>query len=236
MNWLTTAQKTAIRDFAVKCAEAETCGFVLKDGSVVQIANEAGDKRNAFVIGATTYAQYDEDILGVWHSHLDLAGFSQLDQQVMSSDVLPWAVYCLGDDSFHECDPTTVAPFEGRPFVFGVYDCYSLITDYLKGEGVTLPEWPRGSWGEWNTPNFSPFDDEWKNFGKLVTCGAYQAGDMLLLNLGDYPNHTDHVGVFVNSKQFLHHPAQGVSRLQTFGGYWKRRLNWVVRPHSLWNI
>lgn len=234
MNWLTVAQKTAIRDLAVGCSDEETCGFVLKDGSVVGIANEAIDKCNEFLIGAASYAKYDEDILGVWHSHLDLAAFSQLDQQVLSCDVLPWAVYCLGDDSFHECDPTVVAPFEGRPFVFGVYDCYSLITDYLRGEGVTLPPWPRGNWGEWNTPDFSPFDDEWRNFGKTVTHGAYQAGDMLLLNLGDYSGHTDHVGVFVNPKQFLHHPSHGVSRLQTFGGYWKRRLNWVVRPHSLW--
>ena len=236
MNWLTVEQKTAIRNFAVACVEEETCGFVLKDGSAIRVKNSAVDKANQFAIDAATYAKYDEDILGVWHSHLDLAGFSQLDQQVLSSDELPWAVYCLGDDSFHECDPTTVAPFEGRPFVFGIYDCYSLITDYLKGLGVALPPWPRGNWGEWNTPSFSPFDDEWRNFGKLVTRTPYQAGDMVLFNLGDYPNHTDHVGVFINSKQFLHHPSQGVSRLQTFGGYWKRRVNWIVRPHSLWKI
>ncbi len=235
MNWLTNQQRTDIRDLAVDRLDEETCGFVLTDGSVVRVANEASDKRNEFVIGAASYAKYDEDIAGVWHSHLELAGFSQLDQQVLSADVLPWAVYCLSDDSFYECDPTTVAPFEGRPFVFGVYDCYSLITDYLRDKKVELPSWPRGAWGEWNTPAFSPFDDEWKNFGKPVKAGPYQAGDMLLLNLGDYPSHTDHVGVFINANQFLHHPSQGVSRLQTFGGYWKRRLNWVIRPHSLWN-
>lgn len=236
MNWLTAEQRIAIRDCAVKQPEEETCGFVLTDGSVVAVENEARDKANQFIIGPTCYAKYDETIAGVWHSHLELAGFSELDQQVLSSDVLPWAVYCLSDDSFHECDPSTVAPFEGRPFVFGVYDCYSLITDYLKEIGVSLPPWPRGNWGEWNTPNFSPFDDEWRNFGKLVTRSPYQAGDMVLFNLGDYPNHTDHVGVFINPKQFLHHPSQGVSRLQTFGGYWKRRVNWIVRPHSLWKI
>lgn len=235
MNWLTTQQRTTIRDLAVDRLSEETCGFVLTDGSVVRVANEAEDRVNEFVIGADSYAKHDENIKGVWHSHLELAGFSPLDQQVLAADVLPWAVYCLLDDSFHECDPQITAPLEGRPFVFGVYDCYSLITDYLNGRGVELPPWPRGTWGEWNTPTFSPFDDEWKNFGRPVSDGRYQGGDMLLMNLGDFPNHTDHVGVFVDGKHFLHHPSQGVSRLQTFGSYWKRRLNWVIRPHSLWN-
>lgn len=233
MNWLTTKQRYEIRDHAVDRIEEETCGFVLTDGTVVAVANEAEDKANRFMIGPVAYAKYDEAIAGVWHSHLELAGFSELDQQVLSADVLPWAVYCLMDDSFHECDPNTVAPFEGRPFVFGVYDCYSLISDFLKSEGVDLPPWTRGTWGEWNTPGFTPFDDESKNYGKPVGNERYQAGDILLLNLGDYANHTDHVGVFVNNKQFLHHPSQGVSRLQTFGSYWKRRLNLVIRPHSL---
>jgi len=235
MNWLTVEQRHAIRACAIKQPDEETCGFILTDGTVVAVENEARDKANQFMIGPACYAKHDEMIAGVWHSHLELAGFSQLDQQVISADTLPWVVYCLADDSFHECDPQTTAPFEGRPFVFGVYDCYSLISDYLKEKGVALPPWQRGNWGEWNTPSFSPFDDEWKNFGKPVTRAPYQAGDMLLLNLGDYPSHTDHVGVFINPKQFLHHPSQGISRLQTFGGYWKRRLNWIIRPHSLWN-
>lgn len=233
MNWLTEEQQLQIRIYAADRLEEETCGFVLTDGSVVAVENEADDKANQFLIGAACYAKYDERIAGVWHSHLELAGFSELDQQVLSADVLPWAVYCLMDDSFHECNPQTIAPFEGRPFVFGVYDCYSLISDYLKGEGVNLPSWARGSWGEWNTPGFTPFDDEWKKHGKLVANNRYQAGDILLLNLGDYSSHTDHVGVFINSNQFLHHPAQGVSRLQTFGSYWKRRLNSVIRPFPL---
>ena len=234
MNWLTDQTKTQIRAYACETPNEESCGFVLEDGIAVQVANKAEDPINQFAIDPFDYARFDSSIQGVWHSHLDFAGFSALDQQVMAADDLPWAVYCLSDDSWHQCDPGVTAPFEGRPFVFGVYDCYSLITDYLMKEGVQLPPWRRGSWGEWNTPAFSPFDDEWKNYGRTVKNGIYQAGDMLLLNLGDFPSHTDHVGVFVNSKQFLHHPAQGVSRLQTFGGYWKRRLNWVVRPHSLW--
>lgn len=233
MEWLSESAKEAIKSFAIEKPEEEVCGFVLKDDTVVSVPNTSSDRTNQFAIEPKDYAFYDENIAGVWHSHLDFAGFSVLDQQVISLDVLPWAVYCLADDSWHQCDPSVVAPFEGRPFVFGVYDCYSLVSDYLKEKKVNLPEWPRGNWGEWNTPLFTPFDDEWSNYGEPVQLGAQQAGDMMLMNLGDFSSHTDHLGVFVSKNQFLHHPSESKSRLQTFGGYWQRRLNWIIRPYSL---
>lgn len=235
MHWLSSSQKLTIRRIACENPTEETCGFALTDGQVIQVPNSATDRINEFAIDPAIFAEQDEHIKGVWHSHLDLAGFSPLDQQVMSADTLPWAVYCLRDDSWHECDPTTSAPFEGRPFAFGHYDCYSLVSDYLVHLGVNLPQWKRGPWGEWNEPLFSPFDEEWRKYGKAVHNGEYQRGDILLLNLGDHAGHSDHVGVFVDHRQFLHHPSGAVSRLQTFGGYWARRLNCVVRPFPLWS-
>lgn len=234
MQWLPLSAKKKIQSLSCRTNDREVCGFVLKDGAVVSVNNVAEDPINEFSIDPKDYAAYDEEILGIWHSHLELPGFSELDQQVLASDDLPWAVYCLADNSWHECDPRNTAPFEGRPFVFGVYDCYSLVSDYLRSKSVDLPDWPRGIWGEWNTPLFSPFDDELPNYGKPVPCGSHQDGDIMLMNLGDFPSHTDHLGVFVNDKQFLHHFAGRVSRVQNFGGYWERRLNCIIRPNQLW--
>ena len=233
MNWLLDVEKLKIRSLASANICEETCGFVLQDGEVVQVANKAEDRANEFVIDANAYAEFEDRIKGVWHSHLDLAGFSELDQQVISTDVLPWAVYCLRNDSWHQCNPITPAPLEGRPFVFGVYDCYSLISDFLRSVDVQLPEWKRGLWGEWNQPNFCPFDVEWKNYGRPIMNQRYQRGDILLMNLGDHPGHTDHVAVMIDRKHFLHHPSNGISRKATLGSYYQRRLNWVVRPFAL---
>ncbi len=235
MHWLSDYQRSRIQKLSLQKPEEESCGFVLADGTVIEVDNQATDRANEFSIDPVCYASWDATIgiNGIWHSHLTLAGFSPLDQQVMAADILPWAVYCMADDSWHECDPQTVAPLEGRPFCFGHYDCYSLIRDYLKGLCVTLPEWERGRWGEWNTPNFQPFDLEWENHGKPVTDKRYQKGDILLFNLGDHPGHTDHVGVFIDPQHFLHHPAQRQSRIQTYGSYWANRLNWVIRPFAL---
>ena len=233
MNWLSDSAKEQIRLFAASKPEQETCGFVLKDKSVVLLDNVSSEPAEKFEISPVDYLKHEEELLGVWHSHLRERGFSPLDQQVMAADVLPWAVYCLQNDTWSECDPGEVAPFEGRPFVFGIYDCYSLVADYLKALEVNLPEWPRGKWGEWNTPEFTPFDDMRKEVGRPIKPGDQKPGDILLLNLGDYQTHTDHVGVFTSKKHFLHHPAQSESRLQTFGSYWQKRLKWIIRPHEL---
>lgn len=235
MNWLTVIQCQAIKEFASGRAEEEACGFVLENGAVVCTPNQASNPKEQFEISPQDYLKYEkEGIKGVWHTHLELDGFSPLDQQVLATDSLPWAVYCLKTDKFHQCDPTGIAPLIGRPFCFGVYDCYSLVSDKLTELGVVLPKWPRNSYGEWNTPTFSPFDEQALNFGRAVNEPPYQEGDILLMNLGDHPGHTDHVGVFVDHQRFLHHPAERESRIDRFGSWWQRKTRLVLRPYALW--
>lgn len=236
MNWLTVTQRGEIRRLAAAKPEQECCGFVLEGGAVVEVANVANDPTERFEISPSDYLCAEvSGIKGVWHSHLALDGFSPLDQQVLSADTLPWAVYCLRTDKFHQCNPTAPAPLLGRPFCFGVYDCYSLVSDKLGELGVSLPAWPRGGYGEWNQPGFTPFDDEAAGVGRPVLDDVYQEGDILLMNLGDHPGHTDHVGVFINDRQFLHHPAERESRVDRFGGWWKSKTRLVLRPAALWN-
>jgi proteasome lid subunit RPN8/RPN11 len=236
MNWLSEQQRQTIARFSTQRPEEESCGFVLEDGSVVECVNIAENTREEFEISARDYTTYDLiGIKGVWHSHLELPGFSAFDQEVISTDTLPWAVYCLANDSFTQVDPTMPAPLVGRPFCFGLYDCYSLISDKLQEMGVQCPSWPRQHYGEWDEPQFFHFDEQAIRHGRPVTDGQYQEGDVLLLNLGGHPGHADHVGVFVDHQRFLHHPAGKLSRIDRFGSWWERRLRLVVRPTALWN-
>ena len=73
MNWLKGDEKEHIRRLACLKPSQETCGFVLEDGHVVEVENKADDPVNQFVIDHETYAEYEEEIKGVWHSHLELA-------------------------------------------------------------------------------------------------------------------------------------------------------------------
>lgn len=236
MHWLTAQQKKEISGLASASPERETCGFILANGAVVEVANVARDPANQFEISPADYATHDAlGIAGVWHTHLTLEAFSPLDQQVILADPMPWAVYCLATSEFVECNPSATAPLIGRPFVYGIYDCYSLSSDFLAEIGVTLPPWPRGRYGEWNTPGFLPFDQQAAARGMAVPVGRQQRGDILLFNLGDHPGHTDHIGVFLDHQRFLHHPAERRSRIDRFGSWWERRLRLVVRPWDLCN-
>lgn len=234
MNWLTIDQQRVIRQLASSTPEAETCGFVLTSGDVAQVPNSSPEPANHFVIDPEDYAAYDEmGIAGVWHSHLTEPGFSPTDQNVLRGDDLPWAIYCLATDTFAQVNPGAPAPFVGRPFCYGVYDCYSLVCDYLSELGVNMPIWARGPYGEWNTPEFVPFDNEAPSLGPEVVDENYQAGDLIFFNLGDCKNHIDHIAVFNSSTTFLHHLADKPSRIDRYSAYWKAHVKYVIRHQQL---
>ena len=237
MNWLSEEQKQVIRTLAAQEPGQECCGFAMQDGGVFMLPNIAHDQAAEFAIDPRDYARWEPlGIAGIWHSHLELDGFSPLDQQVLRGDDMPWAVYCLRTDRFHQCDPGVTAPYIGRPFVYGIYDCYSLVKDYLAHEhNIKLPAWERGEWGEWDTPEFKPFDMQYVHIGKRVP--AYmplQDGDILLMQLGTHKGHTDHVGVINEDLRLLHHLAEKESRVDVMGGLWQRQLRLAVRPNELW--
>jgi len=232
MNWLTEQQKEQIRKLAGTNPEEETCGFVMPDGSVIQVPNTAKNPKEEFRIEASTVAEYAEAV-GCWHSHLEMERFSVRDQLAIHADgQMPWAVYTLSSNKFCECDPLSYAPYEGRPYVWGIWDCYSLICDWLERErDVRLPEWERGTWGEWDEPHFKPFDEEWSTWCRRVD--EPRVGDILLFNVGSHHGHTDHVGVVTTNHYFLHHPASKLSCKSRLGSHWLRRVNSIVRPIEL---
>jgi proteasome lid subunit RPN8/RPN11 len=237
MNWLSEEEQQVIRLFSAAAPEQESCGFVLSDGAVVSLANTAENTIEQFRIDPADYARLEPlGIRGVWHSHLELDAFSATDQQVMRADVLPWAVYCLRTDRFHQCDPLAVAPYVGRPFVYGIYDCYSLVRNYLAQEhDIHLPVWQRHTYGEWNERNFTPFDEEFPKYAKrLPSHLPLQDGDVVGMNLGSNSGHTDHIGIINSDRLLLHHLAEKESRVDVFGGIWQRQLRWVMRPVALW--
>ena len=108
MKWLSKRQRSEIRKLAAACPDQEVCGFVFEGGEVLQAPNVAADPSEQFEISPLFYAKHEGNgIKGIWHTHLHLDGFSPLDQQVMAADTLPWAVYCLENDNFSECDPSS---------------------------------------------------------------------------------------------------------------------------------
>ena len=56
------------------CAEAypaEACGFILSDGTVVALPNDAPEPRRDYSIAPGHLARFSERVVGVFHSHPD---------------------------------------------------------------------------------------------------------------------------------------------------------------------
>lgn len=236
MNWLTVEQKQQIKQLAADNPHEESCGFVLENGDVIAVKNIHTEKEFNFKIDGNDYLKWDkEGIKGIWHSHTIDSDFSPTDQMVMRCDTLPWAVYCISKNTFTEADLSKPAPLLGRPFIYGVWDCYSLTTDFVKEAGVILPPWKRGPYGEWEQPGFFEFDNNWDKYNTIdVTKKKYQKYDIVLMNLGSIKGHTDHIGVFMDEgRTLLHHPYNGLSRKNRWSQWLATRTNLVVRPRKL---
>lgn len=153
-------------------------------------------------------AEDDGEILGYVHSHPDApARPSIADRRGCEASGRPWWIVSQPGGAWRRIDP--VRPLEGRPFVFGVDDCYSLVRDwYREALGLVLPDFVRRPhfWESGETPHL----DHLKRAGFEVSHGDLQIGDVVLLRVkARTPNHC---GVYLGRGDILHHLPGRLSR------------------------
>jgi len=155
----------------------------------------------------------DEDLLRVagadvfFHSHPNGIGSpSETDMVYQLQLGIPFVVMCW---PFYDCfwwgDTLQPMPLLGRGFRHGVHDCYSLIKDYFREQGVALMEGPR-DWEWWSkgqdlyTANFAK-----AGFERIDQQDAVMAGDVLLMAFNyKVPMHG---AIVYNRDLIMHHPA-----------------------------
>lgn len=136
-------------------------------------------------------------------------------------------------------DDVEIAPMIGRPFVHGIWDCYSLVRDaYRLGrEGmaahkvnwphnsIILPDVPRND-GWWNAGQ--DLYMEWlKPAGFIeITASMAKPGDGFLMKIRS--DQLNHAGLLVSDNEILHHLPTRLSRRE-IGGLWFRQVQKWVR-------
>jgi len=132
----------------------ESCGLVIK-GEYTPYKNIAKDKENQFKIHPNAFIAHDGEIDFVVHSHCDTDTIrdtghpSKVDMQQQQATAVPWCLIHMnqhGNYQQHFCwgDQLPAQDLKGRPFAHGIYDCYSLMRDFYRVNGiVTLREHPR---------------------------------------------------------------------------------------------
>lgn len=214
----------------------EACGFLISKGKktvAIEVANESPDPRNYFLINPEHYsdAESQGEILAVWHTHVDEPNVpSQADLAGCESSDLPWLLMSVykRSDGFETTSIKTFypkgyeQPLVGRPYVFGTFDCWSLVVDYLKREHqIELSnDYPRIE-SFWRKSESNFFDNCFQNEGLVEVSGEPIDGDVFMFQT-DASGHANHVAVYVGDGKILHHVTGRLSVIDVYGGYWKK--------------
>jgi cell wall-associated NlpC family hydrolase len=240
------AATAAARHHAEIEAPRESVGIVIDDGEYVPLDNVHPDPTQAFAIATADEDRYRGQVKAVIHSHVLapsefdprdgplLAGPSAADMAQQAQMSCPWGLVTVIDKLSHETvlwwgDSLPVAPLVGRPFFHGIFDCYSLIRDFYRGDEfgtvaeafgapVALPDFPRDF--DWWTDRddagnpLVPKNLYLENFAaagfRPIGRDELRAGDVFLAQV--QAPVTNHGGIYLGDGSILHHLRRRLSR------------------------
>lgn len=217
----------------------ECCGIVVMvngDRKVIRSENKAPDPYTTFLLDSKLYLKHIDNVEFVYHSHP--AGDSTpsaADKASCEASQVPYLIVGWPTAELSRVTPTGYrAPLIGRSFVYGVFDCYSLVKDYYAEElGLTLDEFVRPPYGWWREAGaVSTFADNYESQGFVRVEGGLQSGDVTLMMLGPtkVPNH---IGVIQDNGLLLHQTLHNISHEIVYGGYWRKNTVGVFRHESM---
>lgn len=210
-----------IKEAAKEKYPYEFCGIITSSGFEI-CNNISSSPRDSFILDPADIE--GKSLLSVVHSHIikpetpayrsgyrpDCPSYSDMQQQIASN--IPWIITLTnGQDSsepfvFGDGKELT-AELIGRPFRYGVRDCYTAIRAwYWQTKKVILSEYPR-SVEFWNdqTPGYLEL---YENEGFYrIGFDEIQIGSLLLFQIAaPVPNHG---AVYIGKGKMYHHPAPG---------------------------
>jgi proteasome lid subunit RPN8/RPN11 len=202
----------AIYTHAVDVFPQECCGIVSAAGDVIPLKNQAADPYENFKISPGDFIKYSGGALCMYHSHPDRPAIaSEADLECAKRMRLPLMIVSWPNGDIRMIgDPGKNLPLEGRNFIYGVNDCYSLVQNfYLREYGVFLPTVTRPRFGWWEDESMDPFT-EGIACSPLVEVNTGGPGDMLLIQTpgAKTPNHT---GIYMGDGTILHHKLLSLS-------------------------
>ena len=125
------------------------------------------------------------------------------------------------------------AKYEGRPFLHGLFDCYTLIRDYYKKEfNIFLPTNIQRNWEWWSQgENLYVENAKYHSFEEVTDIKKH---DVLIMKIGSpVPNHG---AIYLGNNKILHHAAGRFSTIQTLTNSYKQKISVIYRNRSLKDV
>ena len=167
-----------------------------------------------FILNPEDYVKADNlgEIMAIIHSHPITPPIpSQADRISCEHSKLPWYIVNPKTEEWGECIPEGYKPdLLGRPWVWGITDCWSLVRDwYEKEKNIELKDYERLMTPEEfiKKPLFQQYAKN-TGFRELAKEEALQEGDVLLMSIM-HPT-LNHVAIFLGD-MVLHHLADRLS-------------------------
>lgn len=219
----------------------EVCGFIVstKRGVVaVPARNISKDPAHRTEIDPKDYASAEDmgDVIAVFHSHPSGDPTpSDVDRRVSDILKMPMLIVSSVDSKYQWVRPAgDDFPLLGRPYVYGIFDCWELARDYYRMNlSIDLPkiESEQG-WAESGRDLFME-NLERTSFVE-VPPAMIRVHDLVLIQTetSRVPNH---VAIYVSDSEILHHLFAGtcLSSKGLYGNHWRKRTRHVVRHMSL---
>ena len=204
--------KSQIISHAISEYPNESCGLIIKNKGFVPCKNKHKDPLNNFKLEAKLYKDF-KNVIAVIHSHPNgnlYPSENDMKQQMISKKI--WGILTtdgktcsdilwFGDKALKR---NNFSDLIGRPFVHGVYDCYSLVRDYhFIINNLNIKDYPR-SWDWWN-------NDKNLYFDLFNDCGFKIINNLKEIKIGDSflwqikSNVNNHSGIYLGNNLVLHH-------------------------------
>ncbi len=215
--------KAKVKAHALKDNPYEACGYIcanyLGEVSVVPCENMAHNKRGRFSVHPKMEAEAEKhgQIVAFYHSHAgefaipENNRFSKEDLDISYEACLPALLYVHPDDTWHYYQPDTYEPSDllGRPFIWGIWDCYSLVKDHFKKKkgvklGTYLPPDNATSLSDFGYERFianEPFHE--------VSFEELKEDDVIIFKIKS--NFCNHSAVYLGNNEFIHQPINRMS-------------------------
>lgn len=219
------AVSKAARRHAEREWPKEACGVVIQEGegfAYLEQENQHPDPAFAFRLPLEA-----PEHVAVVHSHIDNPHASRADMEAQERGGVPWGIVPLDKQGnagqpFWWGDSLPIAPLVGRPFVYGVYDCWTLIRDWHRMWGRTLPVFPR------DYPDGAEMYQLWPQYADEITWDDLQPGDWFAISVASSNDRINHAGLYVGDGLMLHHMIGRLSRREPVGR-WRKTIQHVLR-------